>query len=322
MPESISSAKLRPSTDAYGEAVAPSSISGVPPAEYLEFESAPSVLGAYGALLRRKTGLPPGTTIPRIKACITRMDPDTARIAEYRRLCGFRPGATLPITLPHALAAPLHLAMLTTPTFPLPVLGLIHLRNRIVQHRAIPASAPMRVTAEVEGHTITPRGIEFDITTVVEVAGERMWEGVTTVLRRPAMVTPANPHSVEPETANDGEVPMRSVVWHVPADMGRRFAAIGRDYNPIHLYAITARAFGFPRAIVHGMWSLARCVAQLADEFPSAPMRLDVAFRKPVLLPSTVQFSAKPEIEGTSFTLRSPDASKIHLTGRVRAGAR
>ena len=59
------------------------------------------------------------------------------------------------------------------------------------------------------------------------------------------------------------------------------------DHNPIHLHAWSAKAFGFPRAIAHGMWAKARCLAalRLPDAFETS-----VQFKKPILLPSRVTF--------------------------------
>ena len=56
-------------------------------------------------------------------------------------------------------------------------------------------------------------------------------------------------------------MPPGGVEWRLPGDLGRRYAAVSGDRNPIHLYALTAKAFGFPRQIAHGMWSKARCLA-------------------------------------------------------------
>ena len=64
------------------------------------------------------------------------------------------------------------------------------------------------------------------------------------------------------------------------------------DHNPIHLYPITAKALGFPRQIAHGMWTMARCVAALENRLPDA-VRVDVAFKKPVLLPGLGARSAR-----------------------------
>jgi len=115
--------------------------------------------------------------------------------------------------------------------------------------------------------------------------------------------------------------PSRSVLWRVPADAGRRYAGVSGDYNPIHLYPLTARLFGFKRAIVHGMWSLGRCVAELHDEvraLNAGAVCLEVSFKTPVLLPARVAFQAHPDGDGgVRFGLRASDGVRPHLAGRL-----
>jgi acyl dehydratase len=106
------------------------------------------------------------------------------------------------------------------------------------------------------------------------------------------------------------------VVWRLREDAGRRYAQVSGDYNPIHLRATTAKLFGFPRAIVHGMWSLARCLAEVADDAPAPPLRAEVEFKRAVLLPSEALFSSGPEGRGHAFSLKSRDG-KPHLIGRI-----
>ena len=74
----------------------------------------------------------------------------------------------------------------------------------------------------------------------------------------------------------------------VPDDIGRRYAAVSGDVNPIHLNPLAAKAFGFPRAIAHGMWTHARSLAALEGRLPAGPLTVRAQFAKPVLLPSTV----------------------------------
>ena len=78
-----------------------------------------------------------------------------------------------------------------------------------------------------------------------------------------------------------------AAVWRVPADIGRRYADVSGDHNPIHLHPLTARLFGFRRAIAHGMWSMARCLAFYEGRLPAA-YTVDVRFKLPILLPATV----------------------------------
>ena len=51
--------------------------------------------------------------------------------------------------------------------------------------------------------------------------------------------------------------------WKAPADIGRQYAKVSGDYNPIHLSAVSAKLFGFPTAIAHGLWNKARTLAAL-----------------------------------------------------------
>jgi acyl dehydratase len=127
------------------------------------------------------------------------------------------------------------------------------------------------------------------------VADELVWEDVSTNLKRGDgdESLPRDPEFEDPPV---------TARWRVPGDLGRRYAAVSGDRNPIHLHGLTAKAFGFPRAIVHGMWTKARCLAAL--RLPDA-FDVSVRFKKPVLLPSTVTFGEA----GDRFTVHG------HLEG-------
>ncbi|WP_335937074.1 MaoC/PaaZ C-terminal domain-containing protein [Streptomyces sp. PTD5-9] len=96
--------------------------------------------------------------------------------------------------------------------------------------------------------------------------------------------------------------------WRLPGDLGRRYGAASGDRNPIHLYPLTARLFGFPRPIAHGMWTVARCLAEAPD--PEGIQRVRAVFRAPVPLPSTVAHAA----DANGFRLYGADG-RVHLIG-------
>ena len=66
------------------------------------------------------------------------------------------------------------------------------------------------------------------------------------------------------------------------------------------------------------MWTMARCVAALENRLPDA-VRVDVAFKKPVLLPGSVAFGSTPVDGGFAFSLTSPKNGAPHLAGVTRA---
>jgi acyl dehydratase len=110
--------------------------------------------------------------------------------------------------------------------------------------------------------------------------------------------------------------PSAGVEWRLPGDLGRRYAAVSGDANPIHLYPLTAKALGFRRQIAHGMWTKARSVAAIENRLPNA-VTVEVAFKKPVFLPGTVAFAAQRHDDGWAFAMTSPKDGSPHQLGRT-----
>jgi acyl dehydratase len=108
-----------------------------------------------------------------------------------------------------------------------------------------------------------------------------------------------------------------SATWKLPGDLGRRYAGVSGDRNPIHMHSLTAKPLGFPSAIAHGMWTKARALAQLGSKLPDS-FEADVRFRKPVLLPARVEFASAEEGEEILFTVRDAKKGTPHLDGRVQ----
>jgi acyl dehydratase len=288
----------------------------------IHFETLPKSRGFLArALLQRKRGLGEGT-IPRISADVAPMMIDPQHLAAYRALTAHEAGDRLPLCFPHILGAPLHGVLLTSASFPLPAMGLIHVANRIEQHRTIAMDEALAITCWVDGHRAVANGIEFDLMTSMTSSGEVVWESVTTILAIASKkggggkkkARPFKPGGVAPELT-------RTAIWSLRSDLGRRYAKISGDFNPIHLYPLTAKLFGFKQPIMHGMWSLARCAAELASDVATPHQRLDVRFKRPVFLPGRVLFGSRKreEDEGTTFRLASADGRIPHLEGVLHA---
>jgi hypothetical protein len=253
-----------------------------------------------------------GTELPDL--ALTRHDVpiDPQHVAAYAEVCGFPVKDTVPLTYPHLLAFPLQMAIMTDSSFPFPAIGTVHLENSITQHRPLTATEKLQVTARATNLRAHPKGRVFDFVTEVHSSGEPVWEETSTYLRRGRGDESAAPGSSFPEA------PAGPITWRLPGNLGRQYAAVSGDHNPIHLYPLTAKALGFPRQIAHGMWSLARCVAALENRLPDH-VRVDVAFRKPILLPGSVAFGSTPDPElgaGYAFSLTNPKSGAAHLAGR------
>ena len=282
-------------------------------------ESAPSALPL---IVRAGLGAVPGAgklpflaggggDIPDLELELPDVAIESSHVAEYCRVCGFTIRDVVPATYPHVLAFPVHLKLLTDPSFPLPAIGMVHVANRIEQRRPVRIGETLSFTVRATQLESHPKGRTFKLLTEARSGGEVVWTGESTNLRRgggdEGAERKAEPVADAVELRDEAE-------WALPGDLGRRYAAVAGDRNPIHLYGVTAKAFGFPRQIAHGMWTKARCLAQLDSRTPDA-FAVEVAFKKPILLPSKVKFAAGTADGRTEFTVRAARGDSPHLAG-------
>ncbi|MFB8247984.1 MaoC/PaaZ C-terminal domain-containing protein [Streptomyces sp. NPDC055952] len=261
---------------------------------------------ARGALLSPFKRPSPDAAFPRTRLVLPGVRVDLARLAAYERVCGFPTGDdALPVTYPHVLGFPLAMRLMSGRDFPLPLLGLVHTSIGVTRHGPTPATGRYELAVRVEALSPHRRGTEAAVVTEMrDGGGDLVWESRSTYLAR-------HPGARASGSAREEErEPLPAVAdWRLAGDVGRRYAAASGDRNPIHLHPLTARLFGFPRAIAHGMWTVARCLAA-----HGTPDRCSVraGFRAPVLLPGTVTYAAK----GGRFELRGA-RERLHLTGDV-----
>jgi acyl dehydratase len=265
-----------------------------------------------------------GGEIPDLELKLAGVRAEPEAVAAYARVCGFALRDRLPPTYPHVLAFPLQMAVMADGAFPFGAVGLVHVENRIVQRRPIGIGEELTLhvrPTKLEPH---PKGRTFTLQTVAMVGEEIAWESVSTFLRRgkPSDAdAPIKAVAAESERVEGSELPAEapaSAEWRLGGDLGRRYAAVSGDRNPIHMHSLTAKPLGFPAAIAHGMWSKARCLAALESRLPDA-FAVDVRFRKPILLPARVEFAAAEQDAETRFAVRDAKRQTPHLDGRLRA---
>jgi acyl dehydratase len=262
-----------------------------------------------------------GSEIPELELELDGVRPDPEKIAAYARVCGFALRDHLPPTYPHVLAFPLHMAVMADGGFPFGAVGLVHVENKIVQHRRIGIGEELAIRVRPTKLEPHPKGRTFSLVTEASVAGKTAWESTSTMLRRGNAKQSAD----GPKSQGDLDVSARrkpteevtaSAEWRLGGDLGRRYAAVSGDRNPIHMHSLSAKALGFPRAIAHGMWTKARCLAALESTLPDA-FAVDVRFRKPILLPARVEFASAADDGGTDFAVRDAKRGTPHLDGRI-----
>ncbi|MEX2105352.1 MAG: MaoC/PaaZ C-terminal domain-containing protein [Solirubrobacterales bacterium] len=295
--------------------------------------SAPSILPLYA---RAAAPLVPGASllpfvpggggeIPDLELELTGVRADPAAVSAYAKVCGFALRDHLPPTYPHVLAFPLHMAVMADGSFPFGAVGLVHVENRIDQRRRIGIEEELTLRVRPTKLQPHPKGRTFSLVTEALAGGELAWTSASTMLRRGRPAELPDSSAERDKTATrQGEgfesLPAdapASAEWRLGGDLGRRYAAVSGDRNPIHMHALTAKPLGFPAAIAHGMWTKARCLAALESRLPDA-FAVSVRFRKPILLPGRVEFASADEGEEIVFAVRDAKRKSPHLDGLMR----
>lgn len=272
----------------------------------------PTMARSLAGSIGRRGAAP--AVLPDRTVMVLRHTQDAERLAAYARVCGFTLRDRVPPTWLHVLTFPLQTWLMGERDFPFPLAGLVHVSNEMTLHRPVGVGEDLRLSVRADQLRPHRRGATYAMVGEIHVADELVWSGRSTYLA-PGASVPGDPvdtpRAVGPEAAPSGE-------WRLPADLGRRYAAVSGDVNPIHLHPVTARAFGFPRPIIHGLWTHARALAALEGRLPEA-YRVDVAFTKPILLPATVAFAAEHSGDGYRFAVMNRAGEKTYLIGGTSA---
>lgn len=266
------------------------------------------------------------------------------------------------------LINPLMSILLANRNLPLQPFGCVNTRNTFTFLDPEACRHPTQVLDPTRGVTVSAtiggpshpgrrvkRGVEFEVH--FEVAGLRRGDTSPTVIfKQVGAVLAYLPRSTQPlfrdlsatcaVEGGDDDGDEKEPQW-ITADgeiveLGMRapkkWAALCRDYNPIHMSSLLARVFGFPGKIAHGNHALARAVELIArdptrvmtsgqasadkalrllgrtEDGRETPSALEVQFRRPMVLPSRLGLEVADAKGG--FALRVVRKEKEHLTAK------
>lgn len=243
-----------------------------------------------------------------------------AELATFRRITGMSTDPDhLPLLYPHTFGFRLPMAILTHPSFPVPIWGVLQTRNHLVQHRPIAIHERLDFETRVLRGRAVAKGAEFDLHTTVHAGSELAWESHLTFFTRGRFGEPGHPDHAARLPTVPGPVVAE---WTMRNADHVRFGGLTGDYNGIHLWDWYARRFGFRRALYHPPRVLGECLARLAE--PGAgtgPLQLDAWLKGPVPHGAQVRLHAERSAGETSFALFAGD-ERPGIIGRLRPPGR
>ncbi|MEV7604315.1 MaoC/PaaZ C-terminal domain-containing protein [Paenarthrobacter sp. NPDC089322] len=217
---------------------------------------------------------------------------DVGNLTAYQHLVGETASDVLPAGFIHALAFPVSMSVMNRDDFPLPLLGMIHLKNHVEQRAPVLFTEALDIRSWTENLSGHRAGTQVDIVAEVRSGsstGDVRWRGVSTYLAKgvflPGIDKAGGPNGAA--GSKDFSPPVPTALWKLGLDTGRNYAAVSGDFNPIHLSVLSAKALGLRGSIAHGMYLASRALADVGA-VKSDAFTWDVAFEAPVFLPARV----------------------------------
>lgn len=283
------------------------------------------VNAAAQAARRRVLGSPDGSDLPEASHEVRGVTPDVGNLTAYQHLIGETASDVLPAGFIHALAFPLAISVMNRDDFPLPLLGMVHLRNHVEQRSPVLFSEPLDITAHVENLRGHRAGTQLDVVAEVRAAGtaDVRWRGVSTYLAKGVFLPGVDKPSPAGARA-DFKAPDPTALWQLGVDTGRAYAAVSGDFNPIHLSVLSAKALGMRRSIAHGMYLASRALADVGA-VKGESFSWDVDFEAPVFLPARVALDISTEHlpagvwHRSAFVAWNPRSGRRYFAGAVTA---
>ena len=269
----------------------------------------PSQSRLYQKAMFQTVAMDAKPSVPGIAVVQRRIAIDEEHLNRYQRITNNPISTSLPPLYLQVYSLPVQLFLLTHEQCGVKVMGLVHLSNEVSQFRRVAAHENIELINHFEPVGTHKRGWLIRIVTCAYVDGELVSKAQATSLAAARHTQTANWQNMQREDQLE-----EREVWQLNAALGRNYAKISGDYNPIHLYPVTARMFGFKRQIAHGMWSKARALSALTSELDTFHCRVD--FKRPVFLPSQVKLMASQGEQALGFALHSTKDTP-HLVGSI-----
>ena len=281
----------------------------------VEISSPRTSFGAALRLLRSRKKMVAVEALPEVSFVVPSVILDADHLSQYCNICGFKESKDVPFIYPQILTFGLMLEFMGSEYCPWPAAGMVHMVNRIEQHNPLFIGDDLRIELSTGDLFRHEKGQMFNIKFQVLRGGHLVWQATQSTLCRVVK----QPVGEQYRSVMHSETRLsRQASFSVPANIGRRYGKVSGDVNPIHLTTLTAKAFGFKRAIAHGMWTKARALSALLPEGITERAMAEVEFKLPLYLPGTVSLWSNRSAKCAKFELRDRQGEKPHLRGQLR----
>lgn len=276
-------------------------------------KSVPFLPTLFRALCLPRPGIQLGSSLPHLSAEIFQVRIDQKNLDLYNHICLIESSDILPPLYPHVLAGTLHLQILTHSQFPLNIIGSVHKSNTIKQWRSLKKNDVFDIKARLGHAKYIKKGIEFNLETDIFCAGELVWSEVSTYFKKTKF--PDAIDRLDEDTTQKIDTPYHVSSWKIAPSLGKLYALVSKDFNPIHLSKWPAKAFGFERDLAHGQAIWAQALSKIGlKNFGEGELKIN--FKGPCYMGKELKVCSN--IEKTFFQIYCQDNQRPVMSFEIK----
>lgn len=208
-----------------------------------------------------------------------------AHVAKYRSFFADH-GQQVPLTYFYLLAQRAQIALMLDSRFPHAIPGLIHAGNDMRWHEQFQEGLALDIQVSVSSFQRSEDAKSIVFSVEISQCGRRIISCLSEY-RIPGRPRRTSAWHVLPESFSES---FYQEGWIFDKSVSRRYAMISGDFNPIHLSSLLARAFGFRRAIAHGMYSIGRAAVSIERHTRRPLIAISARFKRPILVATHAVF--------------------------------
>ncbi|HPQ44743.1 MAG TPA: hypothetical protein PKZ42_11010 [Syntrophales bacterium] len=216
-------------------------------------------------------------SIPPISAAMTGLKINRKHLSRFNKICTINNSDEISLIYPITLVFPLFQRILSLKQAPLSMFNVLGKNLKITQYRNFGFEENFDIFCEISSIRIVSKGLELDLSAVIQIAEETVWTATETFFYRGQFGEPdKNLEKDAFESISDAKI---LAEWFLPSGNGFGFARISGDGNGIHYSKFYARLFGFERDFAQPFLILGNTLKYLNHSEINGTISLSVAFK-------------------------------------------
>lgn len=203
---------------------------------------------------------------PNVKVVSANLKINQDWVKRYNDFFELTPNEKVCLTFPFLVIMPLQIKLFSIPDIKINPLGFLHLSNYIRRKKYVPVEVDLRAEVSLKQVRLVKKGVEICVEQRIYFENEIIWYCESRYLKLSRKYRKSEENNKESKKSMfiSMDKPQMVINFSVSSEDAKKYASLSGDFNPIHISKLFAKLVGLPSPIIHGMWTVGKCLKHLS----------------------------------------------------------